>query len=284
MDCNHIRQNLLDRDWTVADIDAVRRMIAHLDACPACREAHQAYDRLRNLLHDDDEIPAPPSGWLAFQTDLRTPPVRKTVSRARWPLAMAAAVVLLLIGYSVAILVGNRANRFEEAPMADLRISREDATTHAAAFRQVADVFDHRTRWLMLSEHGSGMGISQEPLPPVRRLLLIRLVLKHDGSAATTSDVVIVPGQSAELRVPLADGLIVHYHLKTASTATSRLSVWAELAQSDGTAEPLAALATQLNVSPGQSTRAGELNTISGPYQLSVAFAQVDMGAQEVMQ
>ena len=130
----------------------------------------------------------------------------------------------------------------------------------------------------MVSDRGSDVGVAQRPLASAGRVILVRLALSHDGQPAATSDIAIIPGQSADLRVPLDSEQSIRYRIGTSGVDASRLSLFAELTDAAGTAgEPIAALATQLNLAPGQTANAGEMNTVSGPYRLSVAFAQADL-------
>ncbi len=90
------------------------------------------------------------------------------------------------------------------------------------------------------------------------------------------SDLVIVPGEGADLMVPIESGQKLRYHIGTTPEPPTRLSLWAELQSSAGAGRTLAALATDLPVQPGQVLGAGEMVTTSGSYALKIAFAQAD--------
>jgi hypothetical protein len=293
MDCNQIRQDVLHRDWTAADLQAARAMLAHLDACADCRRAIGEYDQLRETLdgHEQNADPAPAGGWAAFEGRL-TAQMKSPARHTWWRIsaAMAAGVALLLAGYGLATMARDASGSglgtgsggsVAAQPLPEVRFTEQDASAHAAAFRQVTDVFGGRAQWVMVSDRASDVGVAQRSLGPTRDIFLVRLALTHDGRPAATSDVAIIPGQSADLRVPLEGGQSVRYRIGTTDAAQSRLAIWAELTGANGEAEPIAALTTQLKVAPGQSTRAGEMNTVSGPYRLSVAFAQAELPAKD---
>jgi hypothetical protein len=140
------------------------------------------------------------------------------------------------------------------------------------AFDEVSRVFDRKASWILLANGSSDMGLSSEPVID-QKLLLLRLVMSHAGAAISTADLVIVPGQKADLTVPVGRGQSLHYQVATSVRDPNRLSLWAELQTPQGD-RPLASLATTLDLRPGEKLTAGQLVTSAGPYELSIAFSR----------
>src|SRR5690606_22846087 len=100
-----------------------------------------------------------------------TNPAHRTWRRV--PMAIAAGIALLLAGYGLATLVrdasgadGNGVGTIASHALPDLHMSPQDAFARAATFRQVADVFDGRAQWVMVSNRGADVGIAQRPFEP----------------------------------------------------------------------------------------------------------------------
>lgn len=315
MHCEEARTILLDYDW---DADGRRRamlVLRHLDGCDACRSAVDGYDRLRATLRrgpvlgadeGDDNMPEPPGGWQAFlerleptrgEHSLRLRP-RPSGGRAA---ALAACVLLAAAAFQVGRTSGRRvvvvaptvppqastdgaahSGRSDDALLASLTPSAEDAARQARAFDQLSEVFDRKAGWLMTSSGGaSDIGLASDTVPAGEKLLMLRLTLLHAGEVASNADVVIVPGQSADLSLPMADGRALKYHIGTSAGEPTELTLWLEVQTPAGSAggeaargNTLAALSTNLRVRPGERVAAGELATTAGRYELKVGFTQ----------
>jgi len=162
---------------------------------------------------------------------------------------------------------------------AALAFAPQEIRQNVSAFRQVADVFDQRASWVLVADRTSDVGLGRDPAEPEDRLLLLRLTMCKGEQVVSRSDLVIVPGEGADLTVPLENGRKLRYQIGTTLDQPTRLSLWAELQGEQGAGRTLAALATDLPVQPGQVLGAGEMVTTTGHYALQVAFAQASRAA-----
>lgn len=309
MHCDEVRIILLDYGWNADERRRATLLLRHLEGCDACRAAVADYDVLRAALHSAGagaaaDAAEPSRGWHAFlermvparaDHGLRLRP-RPSGGRA---VALAACVVFSLVAFQlgrksapppVALVPalpapstsstntgGGDARRAEDTFLASLSPSTADAARQATAFDQLSDIFDRKASWLMTSSGGaSDVGLAPDAVPAGHRLLMVRLTLLHGGAVASNADVVIVPGQSADLSLPMADGRSLKYHVGTSAGEPTELTLWLEVqaARGAGGRETLAALATNLRVRPGERVAAGELATTSGKYELKVGFTQ----------
>ena len=115
-DSDQIQRDILDGDWTEAKLREARRILDQLEASPQDRQVLRDYDALRAALRcPDDDAVAPPSGFEAFETSWRdrhaaAPPATKPaydpggaggLRWLSWPAALAAAIVLAAVGWSI---------------------------------------------------------------------------------------------------------------------------------------------------------------------------------------
>jgi hypothetical protein len=147
----------------------------------------------------------------------------------------------------------------------------------ADAFVQVSQVFDGRASWMLMSNAASDVGVSTEAVSArAKDVLLLRLTLTRSGAVASDADLLVVPGQTANLSVPLQADQTLHYRIGTSTDEPTRLSIWLEVRTPTGDA-PLAALATNLRMQPGEHTTAGLLSTTAGQYELRIAFSRAEL-------
>src|SRR5688500_11202996 len=94
MQCNDVRQLLLDLDWTAAKLRQAAEALAHLEQCADCRKAMDDYERVSKTLKPQSPAPEPSGGWRQFEQRLLDD-ARPARSRM-WPqLARMAAAFLL---------------------------------------------------------------------------------------------------------------------------------------------------------------------------------------------
>jgi hypothetical protein len=142
-----------------------------------------------------------------------------------------------------------------------------------SAFDQVSKVFDGRASWMLVSDEASDVGVAPQVVSAAHQVLLLRLTLTLGGRIASEADLLVVPGQSANLTVPLAGENSLHYRIGTSADEPTHLSVVLEVNTPQG-GQPLAGLSTNLRVEPGQNVTAGQLSTSDGEYELRIGFAR----------
>ncbi|MEX0654590.1 MAG: hypothetical protein WD534_16990 [Phycisphaeraceae bacterium] len=308
LDDHAVQRRLLDRDWTLADLQEAVALAAYLDAHPACREAIETYDQVRRALAPADAVAGdatdrvppmnmgstaetnhpdaePVGGWQAFDRRLsgriqaitQPTPIRRP--RWQWPLQLAAAVLLTTVAWKAGEMTGHGPGPagapIAGAPDADhARYLPADADQQVDVFGEVSAVFDRRAGWVAFANGRSELGISDHPVAVPPRLLVIRLTLARQGQTISQTDLVIVPGQRATLDLPLDDGQLLRYQLHVSDERPARLALWAELEHPDGRGDTLAALATRLQLQPGQVMPAGSMATEAGGYELTLGFRE----------
>jgi hypothetical protein len=303
--CEASRRFVLDLNWGEDQRRRAADALRHIENCEACRAATSDFDRLRELLSE-------PMGAATDNPDCdridvgRVNAPRRITSRGFR--AIAAAVTIAIIGASAlwAVVHGYRVNRVVIAPPTTnssndtiAPLAASDVANRVAAFEQVNDALDRRAGWMLVSDSASDVGLDPASATDEHRLLLVRLTLSRHGAGAgaggapqvlSLADLAIRPGRKAALSLPLADGRELHYELAAGASDPVRLALWAELRpgstsretnQMSGAAErePLAALATTLDLRSGASTRVGALVTVSGQYEVSLAFSSAKLSA-----
>jgi len=278
MSCDFIRQLLLDFGWDAEARQRASQVLAHLETCSTCRQASEDFDRLRRTLDDSADDSEPHGGWESFENRLSTAVNRSQPARLRW-LAVAAAVVLA----SGAFELGRRLEKPNVAPIALTRSAPQSApNSHfepheisqaVSAFDQVSKVFDGRASWMLVSHESSDVGVVTQPVDSSRKVLLLRLTVTHGGQLASDADLLVIPGQTANLTVPMQGGQSLKYRIGTSADEPTRLTVWLEVSTPHG-GEALGALSTNLDMDPGQKVTAGQLATTAGEYELKIAFAR----------
>lgn len=196
-------------------------MLAHLETCPACRSAVEEFDTLRDLLKPDPQV-QPDGGWEAFEE--RTALSIGQRMHGSPPLyALAACLLIGLVGLEIGRQFPARDSTHPQmvhqalptAPAhpssAPSVFTHNDIHTAVQTFRQVSQVFENQASWVLLSESkGDGVGVGHTSVRPDQPILLLRLVMFNDKSVVTSSDLVIIPGQPADLTLPVRDGKQLH--------------------------------------------------------------------------
>lgn len=281
MSCDDYQQFLLDTQWNSATRQATLEALRHVETCQACQEALKDFDRLGETLSTFKSDAVPREGWSAFERRVLSP---KRLSGS-WRIfrAMAIAASLLIVG-GLAFAIGRQSisKSPSGAPTAPnvqmtsdtLRFAPQQLSHAVNAFTQVSQVFDERASWMLISRDASDVGVSQEPVAnDARKVLLLRLVLLRSGKVASDADLLVIPGQVANLTVPLQPDQSLHYRVGTSTDEPTRLSLWLEVKTPTGGA-PLAALSTNLRMQPGEKITAGQLSTSAGDYELNIGFAR----------
>ena len=286
MSCESYRQLLLDLGLDEAARKRTAAILAHGETCPECREAARDLDRVRAALQTFQTDAEPTGGWAAFEQRLAANPPRPITPRWSWraPLMGIAASLLiagvsfqlgrmLTTGHPEPVAVAMPGPAFPESnAFAPAQLNHE-----VKAFDQVSKVFDGHASWMLVSNDASDVGIASHPVSATaRHVLLLRLTVTRGGQIASDADVLVIPGQTANLNVPLSEGNSLHYRIGTSTGEPTRLGILLELNTSHG-GEPLAALSTQLQMQPGQKLTAGQLATSAGDYELKIGFARADL-------
>jgi hypothetical protein len=287
--CDEARAIMVDLGMGESRRREIAAGVAHLESCVACNEALLDYDRIQSALRDKSGQTAaePHGGWEAFGERLRhglipQPKVRPAILRWLRPVsALAAGVLLTVGGFVFGTLRGPRPAHVpgSEEPMMVASFSKDDVSRQMRAFGEVDQVFEGRTRWLLLTSGGADMALDDmmpHAFTPTEsgkeKIVLLRLNLSRAGEVVSTADVLIVAGRTAEIRLPMKDGTSLRYRLETSLLDPAQLGLRAELGSADGI-EPKAALATDLQLSAERGTSAGQLIAPSGRYDVKVLFA-----------
>jgi len=277
MNREEVKAAVLEYGWDTVERERIAELMRYLAEDPQCRAEVAEYDRIRAALRSDAPHAQPEGGWAAFEANLRES-LRFRQSR-QWPKYIAIAASLLLA--CIATWHHYRPERGDGvvdpgAALAGLGFSAEEVSARASLFREVAEVFDRQASWVAVSDRISELGLSADALKQDDHLLLVRLTMLRDSQAVCRADLVIVPGQSAELTVPFEEDHQMRYLVATSESRPDRLTVWAELQERADVHTASAALATDLQIQPGQVLGAGRMVTASGGYQLRVGFARTD--------
>ena len=316
MICDDIRREMLDRDWDRATLGTASRVISHLDDCPACRQALEQYDTLRQLLHVAQEVPRSVGrDWAGRDWARAFPEVPKPAPRRlAWAMVMAASLVAGIAGWGMYLhdrTAADRPERLADKPSAlpkdadrpgpsplasgsaeqgavpltvsacgpSIEFTPEEVTRGVAVFNTVYETFGGRTSWVAIGGHSADMGL-MPTAAETRRVILLRLVMSRNERRVSSTDLVVVPGQIATLDVPAESNQVLHYSITTTADADRRLVLWAEVREPGAANKTLAALATTLNPVPGQVVAAGHLATSSGSYNLDVPFSEQNFSEQ----
>lgn len=279
MDREQIKQALVDYGWDAAERERVLAVLRAYEADPVCRAEMLELDRVRAALRPAPDAAEPDGGWAGLAERLHAALApRPRRRRAAWNALAAAAVLVAAVIWRAAWLP--RAGPVPESAAAALApFSAADVARYALAFRQIADVYDQRPSWMVLGENVADLGLDRAADAPASRLLFVRLALTCDGRPVSSADLMIVPGQDAEVGLPAAAGPELRYHLATSADEPPRLALWAELVE-PGARRTLATLATELCARPGQTLKIGGIVTSGGQYALHAAFAEAPPGAE----
>lgn len=278
MDRNEARQWLLRYDWSPAERAQIAAALRQLEDDAELSATLEQYDRLRETLADVSAEVEPADGWDAFEDRLQDAIADRT-PRVWWrPSAVAAAVLLLLAGaWQLGWFVPPTATHAPSSASRDLQqlaFAPEDVAGAVSLFDEMAGFLGQRPQWVLVSDDVSDVGVGDQPAPSAAPLLLLRLALSRDGRIVSTSDVAIIPGQTAAMTVPLAGGGQVHYRLAATAGSPARLQFATEVYGAGGSAQSLGTLQTDLALTPDVVMPAGELMTTGGRYSVKIVFAQ----------
>ena len=225
MSCDLIRQLLLDFGWDQADRHRAGQVLRHLESCEACRTAARDYDALRGVLRAGEAEPMPDGGWAGFEQ--RMVPAANSMSHRlsmRIVPRIAALAAAVLLGIGVAQLWSHWLAPPRMPPLIASsppeHFTGDQIAQNVQAFEQVSQVFDRKTSWLLVSNGESKLGLASELASAQRSVLLLRLTMRRSGTVASVSDLVIVPGQTANLTVPLGQAQSLRYQIGTVHRRT----------------------------------------------------------------
>ena len=299
MSCDHIRSTFLDRDWSRAMLQEAAAVAEHLQQCPACREAVAQYEELRGLLQFSEPAESSYAGVkgdspIFAETKIGTVPAKiGTVPHKPQPrratqwagaAVLAASLMVGVAGWTLYFCssegIGATPQPLAQAIPASAPVARwtqADVDRDVGVFTNVSETFDGRTSWVALGDHATELGLM--PLPSHRqgKILLLRLVVLHDNQEKSRTDLVIVPGESANLCVPLDGDRVLHYTIGTTAGKEQRLSFWAEVRTPGCDGETLAAVAAQLKPVSGRMLGAGRLVTPSGSFNVEIVSHEQDL-------
>ncbi len=272
MACDSIRQEALDLNWGRDDWQKARRVIAHVDGCAECRDVLLGYDQVRSVLTGgmDRKDVEPTGGWDAFEARMAVRAVRPKVRR--WPIWSAAAAALLIgacAGWAVQwkSSVGGKGG----APELARPFTAGEVAEHTVAFGKVAEVFEGKTAWMLISNVDSDMGVAEKS-GAGKELMLLRLTMTDGKKVVSQADLVMVPGQHADPVIPFVNGQKLRYRVTAPVSGSREVAVWVRVERGGGGEEPVAALGSSLVAANAQALPVGQLVTPTGRYELSVAL------------
>jgi hypothetical protein len=275
MSCESNREVLVGLG-TADERQKLRAALEHEQTCSDCRIAMRDFDRLAGILGPVAAEEKPMRGWENFERDLQRSFVPHRARLTYWPVALAACVLLAVMGFEI----GRRSSSRPQAVAAQIdRFNPSDLNTNVKAFQQVSQVFDGHASWLLVSHQASDVGIASGQVATMGRVLLLHLSVSRGGVAVSDADLLIVPGQTADLRVPLEADQSLHYRISASTDLPTHLAIWLEAVGSHSQ-QTLGALATTLQAEPGEKMNAGELTTSAGSYQLRIGFAEADTAGE----
>lgn len=285
MSCEHIQRIILDCDWNRAALDQAATVLAHLDTCPACREALGEYDALRSMLRLPESIPEPD------EDELRRPLGGASATRSSRRRIHALAVALAVVGLAAGgwvlyfqsrhLALNDAApptRRAPDEPMPTFpRLTGVDVSRRTELFRAVSETFGGRTGWVAVTDDAADLGLMPESMASNGKVFLLRIVLFDQSRQIASTDLIIRPGQAARLEVGLPSGRLLHYQVATTNTLEPCVSVWAEIRQTGVAGQTLAALAASIRPVSGKAIDVGRMVSTLGTYNLELSFQQEDL-------
>lgn len=278
MICEDVQLTVIELGFDPAARQRVAEALAHLETCASCRDAVGGYNRVAAILAAPavaDEA-APPSGWQAFETGLMATTPRAPTRRRQWSrltLAVAASLVIGLMGLTAGFGAWLKWNSHRTVPAGSIAaLTPAEVSQRTREFTEINRAFDGRAGWVMLSGRQSDLGLAETASTVDLRPLVLRLTLSRDGRAVANADVLIVPGQTADLTIPTLAGSQLRCRVATSASDSSALSLRAEL-RAAAEQEAQAVLTTRLRLQGTMAAPAGQLVTPDGEYDLKVLFA-----------
>jgi hypothetical protein len=306
MSCNEYRECLLDFGWDKPARQRAEALLDHLKQCQDCRKAAGDYDRLRQLLAEPTESAAPPGGWERFEQQMHDS-IGTGSSRHKvggWHVPYPAVAATLVIGLVIGLLGFELGRLFTSGPKSSIAsndvhsqplisrlpdnpaappqpISSERIAYDVRSFQRVAQFCENKASWVLLSKRYRDVGMAPTELDRSSpRVLLLGLTVLRGQQVISNADLMVIPGQQADLAVPLDDGQSLQYRIGTSVGQPTRLNLWLGVVTPNG-GRPLAGLSTNLEMEPGQKLTAGRLMTAAGEYQLKIAFAEAELPASQ---
>ena len=303
MICDESRRLVLDLALNQARAPERPKPWAHVLACDSCRAAVEDFDAISEVLIAEVEPELPRDNWVD-RAVAGLPLPRFGKARPAWLAQLAAAASLVLAVAGGAYWVGRSTGHVDVAiavrPLPMVKpIAPTELANRLLAFQQVSKAFDNRAGWLLVSDTSSDVGL--DPAPSTDEgMLLIRLTVTrrnqsaseaHDaGSRAVVSsaNLVILPGRTARVSLPFTQGRVLSYEIAVDTGEPTRLALFAELrpvtavigGQETPEREPLAALATTLDLRPGAASPAGSFVTGTEGYEMSVGFSKAALAKE----
>jgi hypothetical protein len=279
MNCENVQLTVIELGLDPAARQRLAEALAHLETCASCRDAIGGCDRVAAVLAvPADNEGAPPSGWQAFETRLMATTRRPQAQRRRrrWSgltLAVAASLVIGFMGLTAGIGAWLKWNSHGAAPTGSITaLTPAEVSQRTREFTEINRAFDGRAGWVMLAGRQSDLGLAETASTVDLRPLVLRLNLSRDGRCVANADVLIVPGQTADLTIPTLAGSQLRCRVATSASDPSALSLRAEL-RAGAEQEAQALLTTRLRLQGTTAAPAGQLVTPDGEYELKVLFA-----------
>ncbi|MDB5323579.1 MAG: hypothetical protein JWN40_5210 [Phycisphaerales bacterium] len=290
MSCEAVQQTVTDLGFDPATRQRVVEALAHLETCASCRAVVGDCDRIAALLNSTgaDDEGVPPAGWDAFEAALLKTSTAATVDRTparRWSrmtLAVAASLVIGLMGLIAGLSAWLKVNPNGTAPGAGMAtLTTAEVSQRTREFTEINRAFDGRAGWVLLAGGQSDLGLAETASAIDLRPLVLRLNLSREGRVVAEADVLIVPGQTADLTIPTISGGSLRCRLATSASDQSALSLRAEL-RAGARQETEALMTTNLRLRGNTTVPAGQLVTRDGEYDLRVLFALPSRNAEKL--
>lgn len=271
-----VKQALLNYGWNADERRHVAEVLHALEQSAECRDAAAAYDRIREGWTVKPDEAEPRGGWQAFED--RVCAVGASSQSWSW-LRLTSVAALLLAAVWLGRLTASR-NQAPDGPLggtapSGLVFTASEVIENLAAFQQIAQMFDGRASWLMVSDEASDLGLAADPGSSSARPLMIRLAIVDEQGIKSRTDLTIIPGQDATVTVPFEGERRLRYHISTTADDEQRLTVWFEVLGPHETRQMEAVLAAAFDIRPGELRSVGRVVTPSGGYGLNVSLARL---------
>lgn len=191
----------------------------------------------------------------------------------RSPWLVAACLLLAVVGWGMYLWGGATPSSIPIPGDQGIKLAGltpQEVADRVQVFDQVWNVFDGRAEWVLIADKASDLGIGSGRTGESGELLLLRLSVSRDGTLFSTADLVVVPGETAQVDVPSPGQQQLRYEVVTSASEPGHLRFSVELQRTNGQAGTVAGLAGELYVRLGQVASAGEMVAASGRYEVSV--------------
>ncbi|HZK82119.1 MAG TPA: hypothetical protein VFC46_13650 [Humisphaera sp.] len=291
MSCEIYRQFALDHGWDEATRRNAADTLQHLESCVECQQAVQDYDRLRLALESFAAHVDPPMGLDQFNRPSEPPaprPIRAPLPTqnlrlpSRWRMAWTAAAASIFLAAGVAFEMGQASARpispqpFRGSFSAEHAFSALELSPELDEFGQLSNFYDGHASWMALTKTTTDFGLCDLAQPLGRQALVLRLTLTRGPELTSRADLLIIPGQTANFTVPGHYAPDLHYRVTTSAENPSLVALSLEMT-APTIAEPLAGLATNLQLQAGEKLTAGRMVTAYGEYDLNISFAYAEL-------